>query len=436
MGRGFGRGFPPRHMMMRPRFGPPPPFGMFGPRGPPMGPRMGPMGMMGPPPPRELGPSGPGPRRPGPPHKSFMVTHQSFDTMMAETHFGKPYEEVDDTELSAALLKKTQELTPSVTEQSSVQNLVTKVETVIEALILSPDGLNISIDEIKTVGSYKKGTMLAGHPVADLVIVLKETPGAEDIENLSVKVQEKLKENTPGDDFPTQANEGGFNTTSNDGSLVRVLVTTLPKNLFELDKEKHVDKKLLEGALATIRHARWFEENASHTTVRVLVRIFKDLKQRFEGLSGLTPWLIDLLSFNSATVPAKHDPLAINVAFRRALQLLSSGIFLPGSVGFIDPCESGQVRVHSVLSLEEQDSLCATAQTLLRVLAHGGFNEILGNEGHPNVAICTDITSWGGTIVTPGQNAYSKEEHESETLAINGEEGDEKAEDETSSMET
>jgi len=419
---------------MRPRFGPPPPFGMFGPRGPPMGPRMGPMGPMGPPPPREHGPGGP-PRRP-PPHKSFMVTHQSFDTMMAENHFGKAYEDVHDTELNAAILKKTQELTPSVTEQSLVQNLVTKVETVIEALILSSEGLNIPIDEIKTVGSYKKGTMLAGHPVADLVIVLKETPGAGDIENLSLKVQEKLKENTADDDFPTQANEGGFNTTSNDGALVRVLVTTLPKNLFEVDTEKHVDVKLLEGALATIRHARWFEENASHTTVRVLVRIFKDLKQRFEGLAGLSPWLIDLLSFNSATLPAKTDPLAINLAFRRALQLLASGIFLPGSVGFIDPCESGQVRVHSVLSLEEQDALCGTAQTLLRVLSHGGFNEILGIEGYPPVALCTDITSWGGTIVTPGQPAYSKEEHEKESLLIMGQDStDEKKEGEEEEKE-
>ena len=63
---------------------------------------------------------------------------------------------------------------------------------------------------------------------------------------------------------------------------------------------------------------------------------------------------------------------------RRALQLLASGLFLPGSVGIIDPCEvikilnlwfmtalqlyymhlfcfqSGNVRAHSVLSLEEQ----------------------------------------------------------------------------------
>ena len=100
--------------MMGPRFGRPPPFGMFGPHGP-MGGPMGPM-IMGPP---------GGPPRQAP--KAFMVTHQSFDALMAETHFGKACEEVDDTELNAALLKKTQELTPTAAEQSSVQNLVSKV---------------------------------------------------------------------------------------------------------------------------------------------------------------------------------------------------------------------------------------------------------------------------------------------------------------------
>jgi interleukin enhancer-binding factor 2 len=405
----------------------------------------GPMGMGGPPgggggggP---GGPAGGGPPRQGP--KAFMVTHQSFDALMADTHFGKAYPDIDDSALNAALLKKTQELTPTPAEQSSVQNLVSKVETVVEALILSSTGLNIAVDEVRIVGSYKKGTMLAGHPVADMVIILKETPGAADIENLAQKVQEKLKENTPGDEFPTQANEGGFNTTSNEGALVRVLVTTLPKNLFEVDPEKHVDVKLLEGALATIRHARWFEENASHTNVRVLVRILKDMKKRFAGLAGLTPWLIDLLSYNSATAPSNtRDPLSINLAFRRTLQLLSSGIFLPGSVGVIDPCESGQVRSHSVLGLEEQDLLCLTAQTLLRVLSHGAVNEILGVDGQTPVALDTDITSWGGTIVTPGQEAYNKEEHKKESLL--DEEADEEAAkikkdgeaEETTAMET
>ncbi|XP_065654006.1 interleukin enhancer-binding factor 2 homolog isoform X2 [Hydra vulgaris] len=378
--------------------------------------RGAPIGVYGSMRPGIMGPGGNGLNR-GASNK-IMVTHLSFDPLMADSQFSRATEKFEDTQLSEALVKKIQELTPSTAEQSSVQNLVSKVEVVVESLIISSVGLNIPIDEVRAVGSYKKGTMLSGHPVADLVVILKDTPTAADIENLANIVQEKLKGQAPDEDFPTQANEGGFNTTSSEGALVRVLVTTLPKNLFEVDSEKHVDVKLLEGALATIRHARWFEENASHTTVRVLVRLLKDLKKRFSGLSGLTPWLIDLLAFKSATLPSNtRDPLSINVAFRRALQLLAAGLFLPGSLGVIDPCESGQVRAHSVLTLEEQDMLCLTAQTLIRALCHGAINEVLGIEGYPVVALDTDITSWCGTIVTPGQPAYIKEENkiESET---------------------
>ena len=40
--------------------------------------------------------------------------------------------------------------------------------------------------------------------------------------------------------------------------------------------------------------------------------------------------------------------------FRRCLQLLSAGFFLPGSAGITDPCEQGSVRVHTIMTLEQQ----------------------------------------------------------------------------------
>nr|KAG5689087.1 hypothetical protein BaRGS_034744 [Batillaria attramentaria] len=156
-------------------------------------------------------------------------------------------------------------------------------------------------------------------------------------------------------------NDSGFEISSADAS-VKCLITTIPPNLKKLDPELHLDGKIMQSHLAAIRHARWFEENAQHS--------------------------------------------------RRSLQLLSAGLFLPGSVGIADPCEQGTVRVHVVMTLEQQDQVCFTAQTLLRVLSHGGFKQILGLEG--NASIATEMSVWEGVVVTPSDRAYERVEKKEE----------------------
>merc|ERR1719278_1086654 len=101
-----------------------------------------------------------------------------------------------------------------------------------------------------------------------------------------------------------------------------------------------------------------------------------------------------------------RQPLSIGPAYKRFMQILSAGFFLPGSAGIVDPCESGAVRVHTAMTLEEQDQGCLTAQTLLRVLSNGGFKHILGIEG--NSSIATDMSVWDGVVVTPQDRAYVK----------------------------
>ncbi|XP_055782058.1 interleukin enhancer-binding factor 2 homolog [Salvelinus fontinalis] len=131
--------------------------------------------------------------------------------------------------------------------------------------------------------------------------------------------------------------------------------------------------KLLQNFLAAVRQARWFEENASHSTVKVLVSLLKDLRTRFPGFEPLTPWMLDLLGHSAVMNNPSRQPLALNVIFRRSLQMLPTGLFLPGSAGIADPCENGHYCVFTVMNLEQQDMVCLTAQTLVRLLSHGGY---------------------------------------------------------------
>ncbi|WP_411027501.1 hypothetical protein, partial [Salmonella sp. s54925] len=96
-------------------------------------------------------------------------------------------------------------------------------------LIVSPDAVELGIEEVRPVGSYKKGTMISGHPVADLAVILKKLPTAEQITQVAERILKGLKEPTGIEGVALQINEGGFNLSVL-GVIVRVLITTLPKN--------------------------------------------------------------------------------------------------------------------------------------------------------------------------------------------------------------
>ncbi|KAG1695550.1 Interleukin enhancer-binding factor 2 [Nymphon striatum] len=337
--------------------------------------------------------------------KSF-IPRLPFDIGLCESFFPKCRSQPDDTAFTQALLKRSQDLTPSTTDQATILSLVSKIQTVVDNVSVSPSSLDAcQIEEVRQVGSFKKGTMMSGSNVADIVIILKTLPTGEAVQALANKIFEELKTFDPNEVFTMFMNDGGFEISCADAT-VKLLVTTIHPNLRKLDPDLHLNQKLLQNHLAAIRHSRWFEENAHHSTIKVLIRLLLDLRARFTGFEALSPWIIDLLAHYAIMNNPTRQALPINVAFRRCLQLLAAGLFLPGSAGIPDPCEKGTIRVHTSMSLEQQDQVCLTAQTLLRVLAHGGFKQVLGLEG--NASIATEMSVWEGVVVSPLGKAYEK----------------------------
>lgn len=348
--------------------------------------------------------------RPGPrpmPHgmKPMYVPRHPFDLALCEPTFPRVKQMADEMPFTNALMKRNTDLTPTQKEQTAVLNLVTKVQAVLDSLIITPGSFDAcQIEEVREVGSFKKGTMITGHNVADLVVILKTFPTREAVDKFAQKVFEDLKVACGREVVTMAVTERGFEL-SMQGATVRILVTTILPNLRKLNPELHLDAKIIQSHLAAVRHSRWFEENAHHSSIKVLIRLLRDLRKRFDGLEPLSPWMLDLLAHNAILNNPGRQALPINVAYRRCLQLLAAGLFLPGSASITDPCEANSMRVHTAMTLEQQDQVCLTAQTLLRVLSHGGYKRILeGNS--PDIA--SDTSVWDDVVVSPLEKAYEK----------------------------
>uniref|UniRef100_A0A8C7LRR8 DZF domain-containing protein n=1 Tax=Oncorhynchus mykiss TaxID=8022 RepID=A0A8C7LRR8_ONCMY len=159
----------------------------------------------------------------------------------------------DETAFSEALLKRNQDLGPTSVAQSSILSLVIKITNVIDNVIVSAG----EIEEMRRVGSYKKGTMTTGHNVADLAVILKILPSVETETALATKVVETLRTQDPLEVLSMLLNETGFEISLADAT-VKILIATVPLNMRKLEPDVHIDMKLLQNSLAAVRHARLF----------------------------------------------------------------------------------------------------------------------------------------------------------------------------------
>ncbi|CAG0890160.1 unnamed protein product [Cyprideis torosa] len=370
----------------------------------------------------------PGGFRVGPSMMLPVPRHFPFDAAVS-TQFGFPKirDSADmETDLQALLLKRNQELSPLAHEQTAISNLVCQVQSVLDTIIVSPPSAldQYALDEVRQVGSYKKGTMIRGKNVADIVVVFRTLPTPEAVKALEEHVLDGLRK-VPESQIGTHMlydDGASFKITHTaTRAVVNVMVSTVHQNLHNLDPLFHVDPDAVKLHLKAVRHARWFEENAHHSTVKVLVRLLKDVQSRFTGFSALTCWHLEVLSHFSVMNNPEHTILSLPVAFKRFFQLLAAGLLLPGSVGIGDPCENPKIRLQGALEPEEQDAVAQTAQDILRLLCHGEYYKVIGFDEKFNGIGDALLKLKGGVVFQPSEAVYDERSFETNgLLALTG----------------
>ncbi|KAL8174175.1 UNVERIFIED_CONTAM: hypothetical protein K2H54_039823 [Gekko kuhli] len=156
-----------------------------------------------------------------------------------------------------------------------------------------------------------------------------------------------------------------------------------------LDRQKCLD------ALASLRHAKWFQARANGLKSCVIVlRILRDLCNRVPTWAPLKGWPLELIC--EKAIGTCNRPLGAGEALRRVMECLASGILLPGGPGLHDPCEREPTDALSNLTVQQREAITHSAQLALRLSAFGQIYKVLEMDPLPSNKSFQKY-SWSGT---------------------------------------
>ncbi|CAK8686448.1 unnamed protein product [Clavelina lepadiformis] len=255
----------------------------------------------------------------------------------------------------------------------------------------SDPSMKRKLQGVMRVGTLAKGLLLRGDLSVGLVLLCQEAPTAKLLVGVAQLLPKKIVP-IEGDSYNVETAMQSAalvitNTTvekEDEPALVCSITVSLtspvvrnPVEEGKKDPRGSLNKEKCLNALALLRHAKWFQACANGIpSCVVIIRILRDMSRMLKPWKALTDWAIELLTEKSlCTSPV---PLTLGGSFMRVLEVISSGILLPGGPGLADPCERTETDVTANMTNQEREDLTAAAQSALRLFVFRRPELVLG----------------------------------------------------------
>uniref|UniRef100_A0A8C8DG21 Uncharacterized protein n=1 Tax=Oncorhynchus tshawytscha TaxID=74940 RepID=A0A8C8DG21_ONCTS len=311
---------------------------------------------------------------------------------------------------------------PTQEELEGVQNMVSHTERALKAVSdwldeqekvvkSAPDGTDSdkesepklseqatrSLRGVMRVGLVAKGLLLKGDLDLELVLLCKDKPTITLLKNVADNLAVQLKTITEDKYEVTQVIREATIVikSTKEPPLTLTINMTSPLVREEVEKQAAgetlsvndppdvLDRQKCLTALASLRHAKWFQARANGLRSCVIViRILRDLCSRVPTWAPLHGWPIELLC--EKAIGTGNRPMGAGEALRRVLECLASGILMADGAGICDPCEKELTDAIGHLDLQQREDLTQSAQHALRLSAFGQLHKVLGMDPLPS----------------------------------------------------
>ncbi|XP_029913426.1 interleukin enhancer-binding factor 3 homolog isoform X2 [Myripristis murdjan] len=254
-----------------------------------------------------------------------------------------------------------------------------------------------SLRGVMRVGLVAKGLLLKGDLDLELVLLCKDKPTITLLKKVSDNLAVQLKAITEDKYVVTQHIRDATivikNTKEPPLSLTIHMTSPLVREEVERiaagetlsvnDPPDVLDRQKCLTALASLRHAKWFQARANGLRSCVIViRILRDLCARVPTWAPLRGWPLELLC--EKAIGTGNRPMGAGEALRRVLECLASGILMADGSGICDPCEKELTDAIAHLSRQQREDITHSAQHALRLSAFGQLHKVLGMDPLPS----------------------------------------------------